>query len=47
MESVFISVDFGCFAQPIYHKKFQGFMLICRNAEGVHGRRKLGTPGLN
>jgi len=22
-------------------------MLICRNAEGVHGQRKVGTPGLS
>jgi len=37
------SVDFCYFTQPFCHKKF-GFMLICRNAEGVHGQRKVGNP---
>jgi len=27
-------------------KKFQGCMLICWNAEGVHGHRKVRNPGL-
>ena len=44
MESAFISVDFCYFAQPFCHKKFQGYMFICRNAEGVHGQRKVGNP---
>ena len=26
------------------HKKFSGYMLICRNAEGVHDHRKVGNP---
>jgi len=25
----------------------QGYMLICRNAEGVHGKKKVGNPSLN
>jgi len=24
-----------------------GYMLICRNAEGVHGQERLGTPALD
>jgi len=24
----------------------KGYMFICRNAEGVHGKRKVGTPAL-
>ena len=38
------SADFCYFTQPFYHKKFQGYMLICQNAEGVHGQRKIGNP---
>ena len=26
------------------HEKFWGYMLVCRNAEGVHGQRKVGNP---
>ena len=26
------------------HKKFKGCMFICRNSEGVHGKRKVGNP---
>jgi len=26
------------------HKKFQGYMCICRNAEGVHGNINVWTP---
>ena len=26
------------------HKTFQGYMFFCRNAEGVHGKKKLGNP---
>jgi len=27
----------------ILSKEIQGYMLICRNAEGVHGQRKVGN----
>jgi len=26
------------------HKKILGYMFICQNAEGVHGKRKDGNP---
>ena len=26
------------------HNKFQGCMLICRNAEGLNGQRNVGNP---
>jgi len=26
-----------------FHKKFQGYVFICRNAEGVHGKTKVGN----
>ena len=29
------------------HKEFQGYMFIWRNAEGVHGQRKVGNPCSN
>jgi len=28
----------------LLEEKFQGHMLICRNAEGVHGQTKVGNP---
>ena len=36
------------FPQPFCHKKFErkAYMLIYRNAEGVHGQRKFGNPVL-
>jgi len=38
-------VDICYFTQAFYHRKPEGYMLICRNAEAVHGVRKmLGTP---
>ena len=30
--------------KTICHKTFQRYMLICRNAEGVHDQRKVGYP---
>jgi len=26
------------------HTRFSGYMLICQNAEGVHGKQKVGHP---
>jgi len=28
-------------------KNFLGYMLICQNAEGIHGQRKVGNPWPN
>jgi len=36
-------IYFCYFPQPFCHKKFKGYMLIYRNAEGVHGQRKIGN----
>jgi len=38
------SVDFYYFTRTFCGNKFLGYMLIYRNAEGVHGRRKVGHP---
>jgi len=37
-------VNFCYFTQPFRHRKFWGYLLICQNAEGVHGQRKVGKP---
>jgi len=39
-----IQCVFRHFTQPLCHKKFSGYMLIWRNAEGVHGQRKFENP---
>jgi len=37
-------LNFYYFSQCFCRKKFKGYMLICRNAYGVHGQRKVGNP---
>ena len=37
-----ISVGFHYFTQPFFHETFLRYILICRNAEGVQGQRKVG-----
>jgi len=50
--SITNSVEFCYFAKPFCHKKvtcssvkmLKGYMVICQNAEGVHGQRWVGNP---
>jgi len=37
-------VDFLNFTQHFCHQKFQGHILIYRNAEGVHDQKKVENP---
>jgi len=36
-----------CYFGLFDHENFWGYVLICRNAEGVHGHRKVGNPCAN
>ena len=38
-----IGKNICCFPQPFCHDKFYEYMLIDRNAEGVHCQRKFGN----